>query len=320
MNTAPPPAPPLRFRADGTFLIAQFTDLHWQNGNEADHKTRALMARVLDAERPDLAVLTGDVIAGGGCDDPARAWLDAVAPLEEAGVAWAAVFGNHDDEGALSRADLMALQQASCRFCRSESGPADVPGVGNFVLPVFSRDAAAPAPAAALYFFDSGSYSPTGLGRYGWVTHEQIGWYRDVARGPGPRRGEPAAAALAFLHIPLPEFDEVWDRHPCRGIKQEPVCCPRINTGLFAAFHETGDVNGVFVGHDHVNDFAGSLHGVRLCYGRASGYNTYGKDGFARGARLIRLRENEREFTTYLRLDDGSIVREQPEHAPERPA
>lgn len=320
-----PPPPPLRFRADGTFTIAQFTDLHWENGNQADQKTRALMARVLEAERPDLAVLTGDVIAGEGCGNPARSWLDAVAVLENAGVPWAAVFGNPDDEGALCRADLMALQQSSCRFCRSEAGPNDVPGVGNFALQVLPKDSgattatAASAPAAVLYFFDSGGYSPTGLGCYGWVTHEQIGWYRETAHDLAQGWGT-SPAALAFFHIPLPEYETVWERHVCHGVRLEPVCCPQINTGLFAAFHEMGDVNGVFVGHDHVNDFAGNLHGIRLCYGRASGYNTYGWEGFARGARLIRLRENERDFATYLRLDDGSVVCDPPEHAPERPA
>ena len=80
--------------------------------------------------------------------------------------------------------------------------------------------------------------------------------------------------------------------------------------------HEMKDVVGTFVGHDHVNDYFGDLHGIRLCYGRASGYNTYGRDRFLRGARVIRLREGERQFQTWLRLSDGSLVSEQPEHRP----
>ncbi len=39
---------------------------------------------------------------------------------------------------------------------------------------------------------------------------------------------------------------------------------------------------GTFVGHDHVNDFVGDLYGIRLCYGRATGFNTYGRQGFTR--------------------------------------
>ena len=54
----------LRFRDDGTFKIVQFTDMHWHNGDPDDLQTRALMERVLDAERPDLVLLTGDVFMG----------------------------------------------------------------------------------------------------------------------------------------------------------------------------------------------------------------------------------------------------------------
>lgn len=78
------------------------------------------------------------------------------------------------------------------------------------------------------------------------------------------------------------------------------------------------DVRGTFVGHDHINDYWGELHGIRLCYGRATGYNTYGKEGFPRGARIIQLTEGEADFQTWLRLDDGSVVVNQPEHLPEK--
>ena len=44
----------LRTRPDGTFTIAQFTDLHLTDGNPADQKTVALMRQVLETERPDI--------------------------------------------------------------------------------------------------------------------------------------------------------------------------------------------------------------------------------------------------------------------------
>lgn len=36
-----------------------------------------------------------------------------------------------------------------------------------------------------------------------------------------------------------------------------------MNSGLFAAFLEAGDVMGAFVGHDHVNDFEGVTRTIR---------------------------------------------------------
>ncbi|MNC34498.1 hypothetical protein D3C75_829330 [compost metagenome] len=80
---------------------------------------------------------------------------------------------------------------------------------------------------------------------------------------------------------------------------------------------ELGHTLGVFVGHDHVNDYWGELHGIRLCYGRASGHNTYGREGFPRGARMIRLYEGERRLDTWLRLEDGTKVTKQLRHEPE---
>jgi hypothetical protein len=81
--------------------------------------------------------------------------------------------------------------------------------------------------------------------------------------------------------------------------------------------HEAGDVMGTFVGHDHVNDFTGNLYGIRLAYGRATGYNTYGRAGMARGARVIRLTKGVHAFRTWLRLEGGDIITEQPLHEPE---
>jgi hypothetical protein len=245
--------------------------------------------------------------------------------MEERGVPWAAVYGNHDDEGSLTRAELMAVQR-SCRMCLSEAGPRQVTGVGNYLLTV--RSARGVGPAAALYFLDSGSYAPPEVGGYGWIARDQITWFLGASRGlaevsPAPPSAGSGAAprvpALAFFHIPLPEYEEVWERRPCRGSKHEAVCCPRVNSGFLDALCQAGDVVGVFVGHDHVNDYEGTLKGLRLCYGRASGFGSYGLEGFPRGARVIRLREGEREFDTWLRLDDGSLVRDPPDHFPQGP-
>jgi len=290
----------LRFRSDGTFTIVQFTDLHLHDNREANERTLALMAQVLESEQPDFAVLTGDIIAGRSCSDPAATFLEAVRPLEERAVPWAAVFGNHDDEGTASREELLAAQRL-CRYGLTQRGPAQIAGVGNFTLDVHSSKGSDDA-AAVLYFLDSGSYAPEGVGGYAWIQPSQVEWFRRTAGAKGARPG------LVFFHIPLPEYETLWQTGDCLGSKHEPVCCPRVNSGLFLAMLEAGTIRGVFVGHDHVNDFEGDHFGIRLCYGRAGGYGTYGREGFPRGARVIRLHERAGDFETWLRLDDGSRV------------
>jgi hypothetical protein len=90
-----------------------------------------------------------------------------------------------------------------------------------------------------------------------------------------------------------------------------------VNSGFFAAMVERGDVMGTFAGHDHINDYEGELYGIRLCYGRGSGHSCYGQDGFQRGARVIRLRQDQRGFDTWVRQDDGSVVDDPPLHQPQ---
>ncbi len=302
----------LRFRSDRCFKIVQFTDIHWHNGEAPDQQSAKLMTQIAKAESPDLIVLTGDILSGGGCEDAADSLRQVIETVAACEVPWAAVFGNHDDEGNADRHELMAVMQENS-FSLSQPGPEDVPGVGNYTLPIQSSDGN--ASAAILYFIDSGSYAPTDIGGYDWIRREQIAWYLQESAKFTAEAGH-RLPALAFFHIPIPEYDEVWDFHTCYGVKYENVCAPQINTGFFAALHEAGDVMGTFVGHEHINDFWGDLHGIRLCYGRATGYNTYGREGFPRGARVIQLQEGERQFETWLHLDDGTVVHSQPEHTP----
>ena len=296
----------LRFREDGTFKIVQFTDIHWGNGSDKDKQSLALMESVLDAERPDLVVFTGDNIGGEKCLSARTAIETFTRPCVERGIHWAAVFGNHDDECSASREEQMDMMR-EVPYCLSQPGPKEVPGVGNYVLPVHASHGR--KPAALLYCIDSRAYAGIeGLGDYDWIRPGQIQWYRaQASRHRRLNDGQPLPA-LAFFHIPLPEYNMVWDAGTCVGQKAEGVCCPRINSGLFAAMLEQDDVMGAFVGHDHVNDYIGELADIWLAYGRGTGFDTYGKEGFPRGARVILLEEGQREFKTWLRLDGGEKV------------
>lgn len=307
-----PPAP-LRFREDGAFTLVQLTDLHVRDGDEADLRTLRLVEDVLEVERPDLVVFTGDVVGGDECRDPRSALRRALAPVEARGLSWAFAFGNHDDEGAATHRELFEVLQEHAG-CLAEHGPEELPGMGHYVVRVLASRS--DGLAAVLYVLDSGGANLAGIGDYEWFKGAQVAWYRETARALAEENGGAPLPALAFFHIPLPEFAEAWETTACRGFRLEPVCSAAVNSGIFAAFLETGDVAGVFVGHDHLNDFEGELWGVRLCYGRASGYGGYGRDGFRRGARVVRLREGERGFETWVRFDDGTLA-ERPMHEPE---
>ncbi len=295
----------LRFREDGSFTIVQFTDMHFGfDDKEEDRRTADAIRMALEAERPDLIVVTGDLIWSKGVPDPKVSFRRALAPIKESKVPWVAAFGNHDAEAGVTREELLAIQQEDVH-CLTERGPEEIEGVGNFVLTV--RDALGAQVRLALYVLDSGVEAPPelGIGGYAWIHSNQIAWYAERSAALAEEVGT-LVPALAFFHIPIPEYDEAWRVGPSTGSKGEAVCSPKLNSGLFASMVQRGDVMGTFVGHDHDNDYIGVLHGIALCYGRVTGYNTYGKS--QRGARVIRLTEGRRGFETWIRQHDGTIV------------
>ncbi|MCT1402137.1 metallophosphoesterase family protein [Paenibacillus sp. p3-SID867] len=314
----------LKFREDGTFVIVQFSDVEFIDAEDLDPETplldsmtKATMERVIAIEQPDLVVFAGDLTASARSKDPLQSFRSAVAVAEENRVAWAAVFGNHDSEGSVPRI-RMHEEQLLHEYCAAKPEPPDVSGAGNYVLTV---DDSKGRPAASLFFLDSGDYSPMdAVGGYDWIRRDQIEWYASESRQLAERNGGEPLPALAFFHIPLPEYKEVWKTKVCEGHCSEWISSPELNSGLFAAMVEMGDVMGTFVGHDHSNDYCGTLHGIRLCYGRSTRYVSYvdgvRKDKFPTGARVIRLRVDERQFETWIRQSDG-LVAEMPLHEPD---
>ncbi|OCT11535.1 metallophosphoesterase [Paenibacillus pectinilyticus] len=317
----------LKFRDDGTFIIVQFSDVEFADQFDYDtetpkydSETRALMERIIEAEKPDLIVFAGDVIASNRAKDPIHSFRQAVDVAEQSHIPWAAVFGNHDSEGDVPR-NMMHELQLQHDYCVAEPDPEGISGSGNFVVTVSGNSENT---AAALYFMDSGDYSPISdrVSGYDWIHRDRIEWYVGKSLELRRHNENQPLPALAFFHIPLPEYNDVWDFHICYGHRYEDCCSsPRINSGLFAAMVELGDVMGTFVGHDHGNDFWGTLHGIRLCYGRSTRYVSYvdgvRHDLMPTGARVIRLKEGTRQFDTWIREKDGTVVAEQLEHQPE---
>jgi hypothetical protein len=185
-----------------------------------------------------------------------------------------------------------------------------IPGTANYTLNIGSSNG--DATAAAIYIFDSNSYSTLNLIKgYGWIRHEQVEWYRKASAAFTSSNNGTPLPALAFFHIPLPEYHEAVRNENTMlvGTRKETACSPAINTGLGAAMLECGDVMGVFVGHDHVNDYAAEWNGILLAYGRYSGGNTvYNDIPGGNGARVIELTEGEKGFKTWIRIKDGQTI------------
>ncbi|MEN8122826.1 MAG: metallophosphoesterase family protein [Bacteroidota bacterium] len=290
----------LQFNDNHTFKILQFTDTHVDFVQKQNLGVYDNLKKILQIEKPDLIILTGDIVTQ---DNPQEAYKRFADIFSETNIPWAMTFGNHDSEsGNISRKDLAAFLKTLPGCLNDDEGT--ITGNSNFVLQVYGKDNKA---EALLYMMDSNTGStlnPMVTGD-GWFEFDQINWYRKKSSEYKTKNNGQALPALAFFHIPLPEYDLAWnDTNAVKiGKKREKICCPDINTGMFAAMVKCGDVMGTFVGHDHYNDYIVNYYGIALAYGRASKLRNQKEP--VMGGRVIVLKEGKKEFDTWIRQIDG---------------
>jgi hypothetical protein len=294
----------LKFDQNGEFKIVQFTDTHIDFNNKKNLNVYDIVKDIINIESPDFVILTGDVITQ---NDPQPGYRRFADIFEKAGVPWAVVFGNHDGEANVPREQIAAyLNQLP--FCLNlDNGMDDgVYGSSNFVLPVYGKDKKL---KTLLYCMDSNSNSTLKplVGGYGWFDFSQISWYLNKSKEYTQANGGNPLPALAFFHIPLPEYTQAWNNkiNPPLGVKNEDECSPDINTGMFAAMLTSGDIMGTFVGHDHINDYIGVYYDIALAYGRVTKVMRNPEEDPLAGGRVIVLKEGQRKFETWIRDMNG---------------
>jgi hypothetical protein len=295
--------PELKFNADGEFKIVQFTDIHFsiQNKERCD-SVLTMMSSIISSEKPGLVILTGDIVTSA---DVNAAWSEVTSPIRKAGIPWAVAFGNHDHEQGVSNKQIMEYL-VTLPLNLSENGPADIHGSGNYILKIQGSDKK--ETKALIYCFDSNAYpwekdNPE-LGDYDWIKFDQIKWYREQSKMFTAKNNNKPLPALAFFHIPLPEYNSIKTFPTTIGDRDEEVCSPKINSGMYNAILESGDVMGTFCGHDHNNNYIGTLNNIALVYGCKTGKDSYGD--YDKGGRVIVLHEGVREFDTWIHTTEDA--------------
>ncbi len=288
-----------RFNKNGQFKVAQFTDVHWDNNDKANCiKTKESMMHVLLAEKPDIAIITGDVVWR---DDIKGGWTAIAKIFEEAKTPWAVTLGNHDSEEDITREEIFEFIKDFPYFA-GEKGPT-LHGSGNYAIPVLGSKS--DAPSAVLYCIDSNDYPPTHrTGHYDWIKFPQIEWYRNTSDQFTSNNNGTPLPSLAFFHIPLIEYNNIVGKEKTIGEKKEGIASPELNSGLFCSMVEKRDIMGVFVGHDHNNNYIGIDHDIALAFGQVSGWSAYGL--FERGARIILMYEDRFQFDSWISTKNGT--------------
>lgn len=277
--------------SDADFKIMTATDLHLgAPGAELNNKSlQKLMDRIKD-EKPDLVIFTGDVILSD-CQQIDAVQLSML--MEKAGVYWAYVFGNHEAREEKEYFKYLLYKGlAYCEHCLNLFGDPSLYGYGNFAIHIKNGENSL---AKSLYLFDSGrdiqkksieKYGlPTDMRGYDFIKEEQINWYLNEAARVKAVYGE--AGSFCYMHIPVPEYKNVFDGNEAEGFTPsgrcellygtqfESVGCSPYNSGLFERGREKGGLQAMFAGHDHINDFCALYKGVYLVYTQCGGYNTY---------------------------------------------
>ena len=296
----------LKFGKDKKFTILQLTDTHLDPSKPCRLaeavKTFTRINKIIDMERPDWIILTGDVVTGAPAD---QMWQRVLDTLDHRGIPYSIVLGNHEAEQDLTRQEIgrLVISGKHCLNVLNDKGE-----IADQELVVESSDSH--RPALALYCMDSHDDSQMeNIDGYGWFSVDQVNWFREAVNARTASVGGKPIPGLAFFHIVLHEYVDAW-RNPENtriGRRGEDECPGALNTGMFAAMVETGSVMGSFVGHDHDIDYLVAEKGICLGYGRYSGDNTT-YNNLRQGARVIVLEEGVRGFESWIREGDGRMV------------
>lgn len=272
------------------FKILVTTDLHLCDDYELINKSLSMLAKHVEAEKPDLILFTGDIVL---TDHQQVDCVQFGRFMEKMGIYWAYVFGNHEARAEKEYHKYFMLKNLiSFPHCLSKFGDPSLFGYGNFFINILSSPTSI---QQSIVMLDSGrntspthnaeNGAPAELKCYDFLKKDQIDWYRKNIISLESEYGK--FKSIMAMHIALCEYENVMQldgngkyvptgkAEILYGGMYESVGCSEFNSGMFDVIKELGNTQAVIVGHDHVNDFCAEYDGVYLVYAQCDGYNTY---------------------------------------------
>lgn len=281
---------------DSVYSILQLTDVHIVNDEKKDEKAFKTIRGMIEASTPDLIAVTGDVTSEKDNLTAIKKFGDFI---EQFNIPWAFTYGNHDAEGDASK-DEIDEYLLSLDNCVYERGDVNVDGHGNYYRNVTDKNGNV---ITSLIFMDSNMYDEVNDG-YDHFHDNQIEWYektvKEIATAVNGDETK-VVPSLAFFHIPMQEFTTAYDlskddkSKKLWGFRFEKEFSPTVDDQMFEKMLELGSTKGVFVGHDHMNNYEVEYKGIRLTYGMSCDHNIYVVP--LRGGKLIEI-SSDGTYTT----------------------
>ncbi|EFA84901.1 hypothetical protein PPL_01894 [Heterostelium album PN500] len=286
--------------------IIQFTDLHYGENIKYDKLNYEAQNKLLDYEKPDFVMLSGDMISGYNKNfyrDQSKyhtIWDILTKPMRDRNIPWAITFGNHDAEGPYSSSQIVDLDM-SFNGSLTRHGQIKNGGETNYVIPIYSSNSSVDI-ASLIYIFDSDNFGCGDSGDWGCIYKHQVDWYEETSDHYNK------TPSIAYVHIPPVEVIDLWNNFEVYGdFGDSASCCYHTKESKFIEkMIKRGDIRALYFGHDHRNDYHGDYYGIDLGYGRKTGYGSYDPK-YAQGARVLEIQQDPFKFVTWIRDVHGTI-------------
>lgn len=261
----------------------QLTDLHLTYGfDNYDQKTFTMIERMAEKEKPDIIIFTGDQTMSPSAK---RLYKQLADFMKKINIPWTFNFGNHDNDFNSYKVNLDQVVDKYDSLLFKVGPNLEKGGFGNFIIDIKYEDDI----FYRLYMMDSkNEYG--GLMIYDFFSPEQVQWFTNHINEDQSNH----YYSSSFFHIPLVQYKLYTDyaARPDSDFEgqrgEDNIYSQSEDTGMYAAMVAGGMTQGVFVGHDHLNNFSFITDdGILLAYGQTSGYNGYGI--IERGCRIIEI-------------------------------
>ena len=194
---------------NGKFRIMQIADI--QDTQRTSDATVRFIREALKKAQPDLVVFTGDQIKGYGFNlmggDNKKKVTECInkflTPLDETGIPFTFVFGNHDDQAfSISKKEQLEIY-SSHDNCAAFNADDNIDGYCNHNLEIKGEDGKT---KLNVYLMDS--LTSTMDGTCDHVHENQLEWYRSTREALKDENGD-YIPSVVFQHIPVNEIYEL---------------------------------------------------------------------------------------------------------------